>query len=415
MPSIGSSIKRERLDNGLEILLCKDSSVPIVTSMIWYRVGSRYETPGATGISHFLEHMMFKGTRRYARGQIDAITMINGGANNAFTSHDYTAYYFTFASDRWDQALEIESNRLADISLDPEEFELEKQVIIEELKMDLDSPWGALRQAVETRALDRHPYRFPIIGLHEDLEKMSVGQMRRHYETYYRPNNATLVIAGDIDPAPTLRRVRRLFGKAAARPLPQQRVPVEPEQKRQKRVVLHKNTPLDRMILAFHAPSITSPDYYALHLIDKILSEGRTSRLYRRLVEKDKLVSFSTSEYSETIDPHLFFIRAELRPAVRPRQVETVIFEELDRLASKPVSRRELERARNQTSLQFLESFETTIDQAIRIGLYETVAGDCRFSETFLTNLSQVTPAQIQNLAARTLVRRKSTVGLLTP
>src|SRR5216117_4504183 len=204
-------VRRTVLNNGLTVLTKELHTSPIVTSMIWYRVGSRNEEVGQTGKSHFLEHMLFKGTERFKKGEIDLITLKNGGGNNAFTSHDFTAYYFNFASDRWDVALEIESDRIINCTFDPEEFEAEKKVVIEELKTGLDSPWGLLLQELEAVAFKVHPYRNPIVGWLQDVERATVEEQQAYYRRYYHPNNATLVIAGDFDTQDVLKKVERLF------------------------------------------------------------------------------------------------------------------------------------------------------------------------------------------------------------
>src|SRR5688572_26949357 len=213
-------VRRTILDNGLVILTKESHTSPIVTSMIWYRVGSRNEELGHTGKSHFLEHMLFKGTDRFKKGEIDLITLKNGGGNNAFTSHDFTAYYFNFASDRWDIALEIEADRMVNCSFEPDEFEAEKKVVIEELKSSLDSPWGLLLQDVDATAYKIHPYRNPIVGWLQDVERASAEEQQAYYRKYYHPNNAILVLAGDFDTDEVVKKVTRTFGDIPAGPAP---------------------------------------------------------------------------------------------------------------------------------------------------------------------------------------------------
>src|SRR5213083_2625618 len=205
-------VRRTVLDNGLVVLTKEIHTSPIVTSMIWYRVGSRNEGLGQTGKSHFLEHMLFKGTDRFKKGEIDLLTLKNGGGNNAFTSHDFTAYYFNFASDRWDIALDIEADRMVNCVFAPEEFEAEKKVVIEELLMGLDSPWGLLLQDVDATAYKVHPYRNPIVGWLQDVERATAEQQQAYYRRYYQPNNAVLVLAGDFETDRVLARVSKLFG-----------------------------------------------------------------------------------------------------------------------------------------------------------------------------------------------------------
>src|SRR3954468_7349618 len=196
---ITRGVQKNRLSNGLTVLTKELHDKPVVAAIIWYRVGSRNEELGQTGKSHFLEHMLFKGTDRYKKGEIDLITLKNGGGNNAFTSHDFTAYYFNFASDRWEIALDIEADRMVNCSFEPDEFEAEKKVVIEELKTGLDSPWGLLLQEQEATAFKIHPYRNPIVGWLQDVERATAQEQQAYYRRYFHPNNAVLVIAGDFD------------------------------------------------------------------------------------------------------------------------------------------------------------------------------------------------------------------------
>lgn len=405
-------IQRHQLDNGLTILMREDHTVPIVSTMMWYRVGSRFEQPGVTGISHFLEHMMFKGTSTYQKGEIDSITACKGGSNNAFTSNDYTAYYFSFASDRWQPALEIEADRMMNNRFDPEEFELERQVIIEELKMDCDSPWGALRRKVEINSFEKHPYRFPVIGHYEDVASITRAQMIDHYRQFYTPANATLVLVGDFQLKKTLQQVEKLFA-----PLPQSEVPTidkprEPRRTRKIRVRVTMPTQIPRILVAFTAPSVHQKGHYALRVLDSVLSEGKLSRLYLRLVEKEHVASLVSTEFSETFDPYLFFIGAELHEEVDLGRVESMIFEEMDKLKEAPISESELRRAKNQCLTQFFSGFETTLDQAIQIGLLATL--DCfEFWDDYARRITRLTAEEVREVAAEYCIPRQATVGML--
>src|ERR1700704_2094225 len=240
-------VRRTVLGNGLVVLTKELHTSPIVTSMIWYRVGSRNEEIGHTGKSHFLEHMLFKGTDRFKKGAIDLLTLKNGGGNNAFTSHDFTAYYFNFASDRWEIALEIEADRMVNCSFEPDEFEAEKKVVIEELKTGLDSPWGLLLQELEASAYKVHPYRNPIVGWLQDVERATVEQQQAYYRRYYHPNNATLVIAGDFDTDNVLRKVEAAFGGIPSGPQPPAMLLHEPPQRGERRLVVRWRSKIPRL------------------------------------------------------------------------------------------------------------------------------------------------------------------------
>ncbi|OYT71758.1 MAG: peptidase M16 [Chloracidobacterium sp. CP2_5A] len=417
-----AGVQRHILSNGLTVLLKEATSSPIVSAMIWYRVGSRNEPAGKTGLSHFLEHMMFKGTRRLGKGEIDHLTLVNGGRNNAFTWMDFTAYYFAFAADRWDVALEIEADRAQNAAFDPAEFESERQVVLEELQMCLDSPFDALEMEIWATAFRQHPYRAPTIGWREDVERLTVDDMRRYYESYYCPNNATLVVVGDIRPEAALRRIEATFGALPMRDVPPPPHACEPPQRGEKRVTVKKPTPLPRLTIGYHAPEVAHPDSYALHVASMLLSYGRTSRLYQRLQEKDESVTFATAHYAEHIDPSLFTIAAEVKPDRAPAEVEAAITEEVERLAQEPPTELELAKAKRQTEAQFILGNEEILNQAMLLGEYETIACGPRVTEdargyryldAYLQRARQVSAADIQQAAAAYLRRDNRTVGWL--
>src|SRR5262245_9169485 len=322
-------VRRTVLDNGLVVLTKESHTSPIVTSMIWYRVGSRNEELGHTGKSHFLEHMLFKGTDRFKKGEIDLITLKNGGGNNAFTSHDFTAYYFNFASDRWDVALEIEADRMVNCAFDLEEFEAEKKVVIEELKTSLDSPWGLLMQDVEAGAFKIHPYHNPVVGWLQDVERATVAQQQAYYRRYYQPNNAILVIAGDFVTDLVLARVSKLFGSMPAGTPPAAMALEEPQQRAERRLKVRWRSKVPRLSIPYHAPAIAHPDTYPLQVLAVRLAEGKASRLYQRMVEREQSVTFVSAEFGEAKDPTLFHVRSEARGEHSTDEIEASIYGEL--------------------------------------------------------------------------------------
>ena len=355
---------------------------------------------------------MFKGTSRYQKGEIDYITARQGGSNNAFTSHDYTAYYFTFASDRWQSALEIEADRMMNNRFDPEELELERQVIIEELKTDLDTPWGALHHKVEGKSFSEHPYRFPVIGNYRDVVSISQEQIIEHYRQFYSPNNATLVLIGDLEVEVTLVQIEQFFADLPSSAPPGDNSFQEPRRERQVRIQMTMPTQTPRILLAFPAPSVHQPEHYALRVLDAILSEGKLSRLYRRLVDKERVASVASTEFAESFDPYLFFIAAELHPEGDLEKAESMIFEELSQLTRDPVSETELAKAKNQCLVQFYSDFETTLDQAIQIGLLETLDRP-RYWDDFSERLMALKAEDMQRVAARFYSPEQAIVGTL--
>ncbi|HXG66068.1 MAG TPA: pitrilysin family protein [Blastocatellia bacterium] len=412
------------LPNGLTLITKELHDNPVVAAIIWYRVGSRNEELGQTGKSHFLEHMLFKGTDRYRKGEIDLITLRNGGANNAFTWLDFTAYYFTFASDRWQVALEIESNRMRHTTFAQEEFDSEKQVVEEELRIGLDGPWEALENEVWATAFRQHPYHWPTVGWLDDLEAASAEDMKAYYDRWYHPRNATLVIVGDFHTGEVTATVERLFGPIPAGPAPRPLRITEPPQKGEKRVIVKKETPVERLLIGYHAPAVAHPDSYVLHVIEAILSTGKSSRLYQRLVDGDQSVTSASATYHDHIDPSLFYFQAELKPGFRLPDVEKAIYDEIDRLKNEPVSEATLEKARRQIEADLVLGNEEPLNQAILLGQFETIATGSHIPEdsrgyhyldTLLDRIHAVRAEDVMRAARRYFTQDNRTVGYLVP
>jgi zinc protease len=405
-------VRRTVLTNGLVVLTKEVHTSPIVTSMIWYRVGSRNEELGQTGKSHFLEHMLFKGTERFKKGQIDLLTLKNGGGNNAFTSHDFTAYYFNFASDRWEVALDIEADRMVSCSFEPEEFEAEKKVVIEELKTGLDSPWGLLMQEQEATAYKVHPYRNPIVGWLQDVERATVEEQQAYYRRYYVPNNAILVVAGDFETDEVLNKVDRAFAGIPSGPPPVPMLLTEPPQRGERRLIVRWRSKVPRLAIAYHAPQIASTDSYALQVLAVVLAEGKASRMYQRMVEREQTVTFVSAEYGEAKDPTLFHIRAEGRGDHSIDEIESSIHDELAAICRGGVSTHELDRAKHQIEAHFILSRERTLDQAILLGQIETLYG-LSYIDSYLQNINAVTTADLSDVCSRYLNENNRTVAQL--
>ena len=407
-----AEIGKQKLSNGLTLLTQENHATPIVTTMMWYRVGSRVEHPGISGISHFLEHMMFKGTRKFQKGEIDWLTARYGGANNAVTSKDCTAYYFQFAKDRWEVGLDIEADRMVHNRFDPAEVELERQVIVEELKMELDCPWSNLRQRVEAEVFRVHPYGLPVIGWHEDVVGIDVEQMRRHYRCYYTPSNAVLVIAGAFDTDPVVKRVESLFGGLPDRPTAPMAVPSEPPRQAPIRLEVSDHTEVPRLVLAFPAPSVLEPEHFEMQILEKILAGGRLSRLHQRLIDDLGVALWAGTEFSLTLDPYLFFIWLELSVDADPAQVERLVIEELERLSCELIGDEELNRAKSHCRMSLLADFETTLDSASQLGLLESLH-HVEYWQDYVARIEQLTPRELRRVARRFLVPDRMAVGVL--
>jgi zinc protease len=419
---ITRGVHKTTLSNQLTVLTKELHYKPIVAAILWYRVGSRNEELGQTGKSHFLEHMLFKGTDRYAKGEIDFITLRNGGANNAFTWLDFTAYYFTFASDRWHQALEIEASRMRNTTFAQEEFESEKNVVEEELRIGLDGPWEALENEVWATAFRQHPYHWPTVGWLEDLESATAADMKAYYDKWYHPRNATLVLVGDFDTADALSRIDQLFASIPAGPPSEPLRIVEPTQRGEKRITVKKETPVERLLIAFHAPPVGDEDSYALHVVEAILSTGKASRLYQRLVERDESVTIVKAAFNDHIDPSLFYIQAELKPGFNLAAVERAALEEIERLKTEKVEESELAKAKRQIEADLVFTSEQFLQQAILLGQYETIAFDQRLPEEargyryldrYLDRIGRISPEDISRVAGKYFTEDNRTVGYL--
>ena len=415
-----------RLPNGLQALIRPLHHAPVATCWIWYRVGSRNETPGRTGISHWVEHMMFTGTPTFPKGSIMRLVNKNGGALNGFTSHDYTAYFETLPADRLDLALRIEADRLAKSVFDPVETEAERTVIISERQGSENSPTFLLQEELSALAYRAHPYRHQIIGWKEDLRRITRDELLGHYQSHYGPHNAVLVIAGDVEVEATRTRVGQLFGGIPAGATPPPVLAVEPLQTAERRVVVRQPGMARYFQAAFHAPEARHPDNLALMTLEAVLSGAspmsisgggattyRSARLYRALVESELAVGAGCS-YSASIDPGLFTFSATVRDGRTLDEVEQALWEQVKRVRDEPVNADELHKSQKQARAQFAYALESVTNQAFWLGMMEMVDGYRRF-DTFLDDLVTVTAADVQRVAQAYLSETNRTVAWFVP
>ena len=421
----GASMSKRCLDNGLQILLKESHLAPVASFWIFYRVGSRNETAGVTGISHWVEHMLFKGTDRYPQGAFDKAVARAGGSFNGMTWQDWTTYFETFPAERIELALDIESDRMANAIFTADETESERSVIISEREGSENSYRWLLNTEMQAAAFQTHPYRHPVIGWKHDLLTMGRDDLYDHYRTFYTPNNAVAVAVGDFDSERMAGRIEKYFGGLAAGPaLPELRLQ-EPEQRAERRIVLRGADQTSYFGLAFHAPAAEDADFFPLTVLDSILSgakgmglfggssSNRSNRLYRALVDKELAVGVSSS-YMPTIDPYLFGFHATLAHEISHQQVEDAIWAEIERVQTEPVAAAELEKAIKQTKAQFAYSSESVTNQAYWLGFSETIA-DSDWFDAWLVNLAAVTAADVQRVAQSCFSRNKQTVGWYMP
>ncbi|MBC7236994.1 MAG: insulinase family protein, partial [Chloroflexi bacterium] len=380
---MSSQVTAVRLDNGLTVILKEIHTAPVISTWLWYRVGSRDEVEGATGLSHWVEHMLFKGSPRFPKGTVMRMVDRYGGYCNAMTSYDFTAYYSTLPSHRAELALEIESDRMTSASFDPQEVEAERSVILSEREGHENQPRFVLAKEMAAIAFYLHPYHHQTIGWGEDLRVITREQLYAHYRRYYVPNNAILVVVGDLDVGAHLELISRHFGHIPAGDEPPQVARPEPRQRGERRVTVRMPGAGELVRISYRTPPVAHPDYLPLVVLDAILSGGkamfafdtgqaRSARLYRALVETD-LASAAGSNYYPSLDPYLFTLGAIVRQGRSLREVEDALLQEISRLQEEPVRQEELDVAIRQTQAQFAYSSESVTSQALTLGFLEIV------------------------------------------
>ena len=404
------------LDNGLRVLLLEDHRSPIVSVQLWYRVGSRNESRGATGLAHFLEHLMFRGTPTHGPGVFARIVERNGGQDNAFTSQDVTSYYVNIAADRLELVLGLEADRMQNLSIDPRIVDSERQVVIEERRTRTeDDPGGALGEEVSALAFRAHPYGQPIVGWTVDLTRITRDEIHAFYKTYYTPNNALLVAVGAFRAEQALEQVKRAFGPIPRGPEPPPVLAVEPEQNGERRLRVQRLAELPIVYLGYPVPNQQSPDAGALEVLSVVLSGGRSSRLYRHLVYERQLALEAGGDYSYfSLDPNLFWFWATPLPGQTPETLEKELLAEMQRLKQEPVGEDELRRAKNQIEAAFVFQEDSVHRRASLLARFELIGGHA-LKDQYLDRIRAVTAADVQRVAERYFADDKKNVGILVP
>ena len=416
IPDPFGKVVEHRLDNGLRVLLLQESRAPIITLQLWYNVGSRNECLGKTGLSHLTEHLMFKGTKKYGPKFFSREVQKVGGTDNAFTSRNYTAYFENGPQDQLRRWLEMEADRMRGLAVDQKAFDTEKQVVLEERRLRTeDDPVSFMQEAAMAAAFMAHPYQWPVIGWLHDIESISLEDFRAYYQRYYQPNNCTLVVVGDMEPKEALSQIEEVLGKLPPGPPPPKVTAKEPKHHGERRVRVHREAQLPFILLAYHAPNWTSPDAYPLELLSRILSQGRSSRLYHHLVYEQKLALEAGADYDfDTTDPFVFMVYGQPMPGKTVEQVEAALEAEIKRLQTEPVSQRELQKAKNQVSASFYMAMDSIFYRGMLLGKTATVANWTLLRE-FIPKIQQVTGEDIRRVAKEYLVANNRTVGILDP
>lgn len=421
-----SKITQFKLPNGLLVQLKESHTAPIISHWVWYRVGSRNEVAGKTGISHWVEHMLFKGTEQFPASVSDRLISREGGMWNAFTFLDWTAFFETMPADKIEIALAMESDRMMNCLFDPEEVESERTVIISEREGNDNEPLMRLDEQMQLKAFDRHPYRNEVIGLVEDIKVITRDDLYTHYRRYYAPNNAVLAIAGDFDTAEMIEKVKQYYSPIPASDLAPQTVAQESPLSAARHVEIVGPGETTYLRMTYRAPAGNQPDFFAMSVLDSLLSgpsglnmfgggniSNKTSRLYRALVEKEITVSVS-GDIQATIDPYVYALTMILRPDRTPQEAIAVVDEQIALLQEKPVHLDEVKRAIKQAKAMFAYGSENITNQGFWLG-YAEMFDQYAWFEQYMAQMEKVTPQDVMNAAKTYLKTEQRVTGVYLP
>jgi zinc protease len=413
------AIQPHALANGLRLLMVEDHSAPVINLQVWYHVGSKDEKPGRTGFAHIFEHMMFKGSAHVGPDEHSRVVEAVGGFDNAYTNDDVTVYWQTFPANYLERMVWLEADRMGSLKVDEANFQSEREVVKEERRNGVEnSPYGHLFEDLAAAAFTVHPYRHTTIGSMEDLNKATLADVREFHTTYYRPDNATMVIVGDFAPSQAIEWVTRYFSGIPRPANPVPRVTAkEPEQTAERRVSkwYGPQSPLPAVIAAYRMPAEFTPDAYPLILASNILSGGESSRLFRKLVYEDQIAMQTAGIGNWTEDPNLFLAFAVLNPGKSVADGQKALEGVLEPMKNAPVAARELEKARNQQIASFILGRGTNQEKADAIGRAAVIGRDPDLVNTSFERFTSVTAADIQRVARQYFDPSKRTVMLIEP
>jgi len=418
--TINAATKKEdvqtfTLKNGMKILVLEDHSIPNANMYTFWKVGSRNEYPGITGLSHFFEHMMFNGAKKYGPKQFDRVMEASGGANNAYTSENITAYTDWFPSSAIEIIFELEADRIEHLTIDEKMVNSERGVVTSERTTGLEnSNFRVLQEQVKATAFRAHPYSWSVIGHQSDIDNWSMQDLKNYHETYYAPNNAVVVIVGDVSLKQIKKLSKKYFEPIPAQPKPKNVHTVEPEQVGERRIYVQKASASSANVLfAFHVPATKSTDYYPLSMLASILGDGKSSRLYRSLVDEQQLATGLFTYMPESFDPNLFYIYATAANGVEANKLEKAIIKEINKVMESGVNKKELTKIKNIARVNFYRTLATINGKANTLGTYELFFGsyDNMFNAT--KTMDKVTGKDIKRVARQYLTRSNRTVGVL--
>jgi zinc protease len=409
-------VAERTLKNGMKVLVQSDHSIPNVALYIFYRIGSRNERPGTTGISHFFEHMMFNGAKKYGPGELDKVMEANGGSNNAYTSQNVTVYQDWFPRSALPLIFDIEADRIQNLNFDPQKIESERQVVASERRSSVDNDnGGLLEEQLWATAFIAHTYQWPVVGWMSDIERWTIDDLKRHFAMGYSPSNATMVVVGDVTPEEIFQICEKTIEPIPSHAPPPPVTTVEPPQLGERRLVVHKPAELPLLMIAYHVPQTNHPDVYATNILRTILFQGESSRMYQRLVDKDQIALDVSSQVEPAFDPTIAIIVAQPKQAVDPGKCEKAIYEELERVKLSPITDQELEKAKNIRLMEFYHQVRTINGRANTIGTYEVFDGDYKKLFDAAKNYAAVTKEDVQRVAKAYFGTNNRTVATLLP
>jgi len=402
------------LKNGMKFLVVEDNSIPNANMYLFYKVGSRNEYQGITGLSHFFEHMMFNGAKKFGPKEFDRTMEFNGGANNAYTREDVTVYTNWFPSSATEVMFDLEGDRISSLSIDPKMVESERGVVLSERSTGLEnSPWQLLIQSVQAQAFLEHPYHWPVIGYEDDMKNWKQADLERYFKTYYAPNNCVVVVSGAVKTNDIKKLAEKYLEPIPAQPDPPKVHIAEPPQTGERRIMLKKDVATPYLYIAYKVPEAKDDEYYPLALLSDILSSGKSSRLYVSLVDDKQLASSVSSSYDESFDPTLFGFYAVTNKAVNETDLEKAIYDELEKIRKDGVNERELQKVKNQKLIEFYGQVETINGKSDNIGTYEVFFGDYKKMFDAPAQYNKVTADDIKRVANKYFAKSNRTVGIL--
>jgi len=412
---LSDAVKTETLPNGLFVIVLENHKAPVAAFTIIYKVGSRNEQFGRTGLSHLLEHLMFRGTKTLKPEEFSGIIQDNGGMDNAFTTADYTEYFEVINRDHLDTPIKLEADRMG--NFEPKGFDSEKAVVMEERRLRTeDNPDDALTELTQAQSYLAHPYHWPVIGWMHDIQGLTLQDALAYHKMYYSPQNSIIVAVGDFDADKVLAQIKAAFGSIPNGPRPLPVTEVEPPQDGERHVVLRHAADLPSFTEAFHVPNFRSAgDAFGLEIASEILSDGKSSRLYQSLVEDKRMaVGVNVSYDMTSFDPGILWVSADLRPGVTVEAAMAEIDRQIALLRDAPVSAEELQRAKNLEQAEFIFGQDSIFREAMMLGIYQAL-GDYRMVDQYLPSIDKVTVADVQRVAKKYLDIDNRTVGVLVP